>query len=69
MNASARQTAMKTQTSGVKETLAQLEACGDEKVRARNKRLGAGDTGQAWLNFIPSESTTSTLISASAIGT
>lgn len=34
---------MKTKTAGVKETLADLKARGDEKVRARNKKNGAGD--------------------------
>jgi len=34
---------MKTSAKGVKEALAQLEALGNEKVFARNKKLGAGD--------------------------
>jgi 3-methyladenine DNA glycosylase AlkD len=34
---------MKTQSKPLKETLAALEALGDEKVRARNKKHGAGD--------------------------
>jgi len=34
---------MPKQSTQLKDTLAQLKALGDEKVRARNKKLGAGD--------------------------